>query len=123
MDNLIFFIWLLEKLLFHVRKKNFINIWVGKYQMTQKFFENNDIDKKKFSKYLDKKIKLSNSKYDSFIKQIIKGLDKKFLQPCSIVDKGTLKTLEYFLDQKLYKKSITAIKEAMDEKAIPYDPL
>jgi len=92
-------------------------------RMTQKFFENVDIDKTKFSKYLDKRIKVSNPEFDIFIKDIIETLDKEFSQTCSIIDEGTLKTLEYYIDKELYKKSITAIKEAMAEKAIPYESL
>lgn len=39
------------------------------------------------------------------------------------IDKGTLLTLEYYLDKDLYNISMSGLKEAMQKKAIPYDPL
>ena len=36
------------------------------------------------------------------------------------LQKGTSTTLEYYLDKELYDKSMSALKEAMEEKASPY---
>ncbi len=36
------------------------------------------------------------------------------------INKGILITLEYYLDKDLYNISMSALKEAMREKAIPY---
>ena len=39
------------------------------------------------------------------------------------IDKGTLTTLEYYLNKDLYNISMLTLKEAMQKKAIPYEPL
>ena len=50
-------------------------------------------------------------------------LENKFLENNTNINKGTLTTLEYYLDKDLYNISMSALKEAMRKKAIPYIPL
>lgn len=56
-------------------------------------------------------------------KKEIKELENRFPENNVKIDKETLTTLEYYLDKDLYKISMSALKEAMQKKAIPYMPL
>jgi len=75
----------------------------------------------KFFKYLDKSFQISNIKLDK--KSLFIELECKFPENNAKIDKGTLPTLEYYLDKDLYNISMSALKEAMQKKAIPYVPL
>ncbi|KKN58994.1 hypothetical protein LCGC14_0546690 [marine sediment metagenome] len=54
---------------------------------------------------------------------ILKELEYKFPENNAKIDKGTLTTLEYYLNKDLYNISMSALKKAMQKKAIPYVPL
>lgn len=72
---------------------------------------------------MDKSFQISNIKLDKKSLLILKELKCKFPENNAKIDKRTLTTLEYYLDKDLYNISISALKEAMQKKAIPYEPL
>ncbi len=72
---------------------------------------------------MDKSFQISNIKLDKKSLLILKELECKFPENNAKIDKRTLTTLEYYLNKDLYNLSKSALKEAMQKKAIPYVPL
>ncbi len=91
--------------------------------MKQEFFKAN-VKNPAFLKFLDKTFDTSSLKIKKMPLGLdLKELEEKFSRNNNKIDKELLVTLEYYFDKNLYKTSMSALKEAMQEKAKPYVPL